>query len=423
MFIDKAKIYVKAGNGGDGAVSFYREKYMPAGGPDGGDGGHGGDVVFVVDTGINTLADFRYKRKYLAARGENGRSKRCSGRHGDNCEVRVPKGTLVYDNETGRLMADLSSAERVVIARGGRGGWGNQHFATPTRQAPRFAKPGIPGEEFELRLELKLLADVGLIGYPNVGKSSLISVVSEAKPEIANYHFTTRLPVLGVVRVAEGASFVMADIPGVIEGAGVGVGLGFEFLRHVERCRMLVHVVDVSGSEGRDPITDFDTINHELEVFNPALAELPMVVAGNKADLATDEQLAAFRAEMEKRGLPYFELMAAIAQGTDDLVKYLARRLPELPPIKEYEPEPIAMADIEALEDRSVKVTNQSGVFFVEADWLLNTMRTIDLQDYDGLQYFQRLLSRAGIIDALVEAGVQEGDTVSMYDFEFDFVY
>ncbi|MBQ8494322.1 MAG: GTPase ObgE [Clostridia bacterium] len=423
MFIDKAKIYVKAGNGGDGAVSFYREKYMPAGGPDGGDGGHGGDVVFVVDHGMNTLSDFRYKRKYIAQRGENGRAKRCSGHKGENCEVRVPKGTLVFDENTGRLMADLSSVERAVIARGGRGGWGNQHFATPTRQAPRFAKPGIPGEEFNLRLELKLLADVGLIGYPNVGKSSLISVVSEAKPEIANYHFTTRLPVLGVVRVAQGASFVMADIPGVIEGAGTGVGLGFEFLRHVERCRMLVHVVDISGSEGRDPITDFDTINRELAIFNPALAELPMVVAGNKADLATDEQLESFRAEMEKRGLPYFEMMAAIAQGTDELVKYLAGKLPELPPIKEYEPEPLTMAELDEAADHTVKVDVQDGVYFVEADWLLNTMRTIDLQDYEGLQYFQRLLQRAGIIDALIAAGIQEGDTVSMYDFEFDFFY
>ncbi len=422
MFIDRATITIQAGNGGNGAVSFHREKYIAAGGPDGGDGGRGGNVVFVVQTGTNTLSDFRYKRKYLAENGQNGSSKRSSGKSGADCVIPVPRGTLIYDNATGRLMADMSGNEPFVAARGGRGGWGNAHFATPTRQVPRFSKPGVPGERFELRLELKLLADVGLIGYPNVGKSTLISVVSEAKPEIANYPFTTLTPVLGVVRVGEGTSFVMADIPGVIEGAGEGVGLGHEFLRHVERCRLLVHVVDVSGSEGRDPLQDFDTINKELKVYSPALAERPMVVAGNKCDLATDEQLEAFAKAMEERGYAYFPLMAAIAHGTDELVKHCAQRLQSLPPILEFEAEPAPVLDVDALNDRSVKIENHDGVFFVEGEWLLRLMGSVNFDDYESLQYFERVLRSTGVIDALEQAGVEDGDTVCIYDFEFTFV-
>ncbi|MBQ3069002.1 MAG: GTPase ObgE, partial [Clostridia bacterium] len=299
MFIDKAIIEIRAGDGGNGAVAFHREKYVAAGGPDGGDGGKGGNVVFVVDDGANTLTDYRYKRKFHAQNGEQGGAKRCFGKAGADCVLTVPRGTLIFDEDTGRLMADMSSDEPFIAAKGGRGGWGNSHFATPTRQAPRFAKPGVPGEQFRVRLELKLLADVGLVGFPNVGKSTLVSVVSEAKPVIADYHFTTLSPVLGVVRVAQGESFVMADIPGVIEGASEGVGLGHDFLRHVERCRLLVHVVDVAGSEGRDPLADFDTINEELVKFSESLAALPMIVAGNKCDLATDEQLEAFAKAME----------------------------------------------------------------------------------------------------------------------------
>ena len=296
MFIDSAKIKIKAGDGGDGAVAFHREKYVAAGGPDGGDGGRGGSVVFQVDENLSTLADFRYKRKYTAQRGENGRGGRCAGKSAPDLLVKVPRGTLVKDAATGRLLADMSGDSPQVIAAGGRGGWGNTHFATPTRQAPRFAKPGTPGQELEVLLELKLLADVGLVGFPNVGKSTLVSVVSEAKPNIANYHFTTLTPVLGVVRMGEGRSFVMADIPGLIEGAWEGQGLGHQFLRHVERCRLLVHVVDVSGSEGRDPKEDFRIINEELEKFNPELAQRPMLVAGNKCDLTDDEAVEAFRA-------------------------------------------------------------------------------------------------------------------------------
>ena len=422
MFVDIATIKVKAGDGGNGAVTFHREKYVAAGGPDGGDGGQGGNIVFVPDDGMNTLVDFRYRRKFAAENGQTGGAKRCFGKNGRDEIIKVPRGTLIYDNETGRLMADMSGDEPFTAAKGGRGGWGNSHFATPTRQVPRFAKPGIPGQAFELRLELKLLADVGLVGFPNVGKSSLLSVVSDAKPQVANYHFTTLSPVLGVVRVAEGVSFVMADIPGVIEGASEGVGLGHEFLRHGDRCGLLIHVVDVSGSEGRDPLEDLGVINRELEAFSPALASRPMIVAGNKCDLTDDETVEAFAAAVRERGYEFFPLMAAIAHGTDALVKRCAELLQKLPPIARYEPEPPAMPDADALRDRRFTVSEQDGVFFVEGDWLLGILQSVNMDDYESLQYFQRVLQSSGIIGALVEAGVTEGDTVSIYDFEFDFV-
>lgn len=420
MFVDIATIQVRAGDGGNGAVAFHREKYVASGGPDGGDGGTGGNVVFVADDGASTLADFRYKRKFTAQNGGDGGGKRCFGKKGGDCVIKVPRGTLIYDKETGRLMADISTDEPFIAARGGRGGWGNAHFATPTRQAPRFAKPGMPGEARELRLELKLLADVGLVGFPNVGKSTLISVVSEAKPQIANYHFTTITPVLGVVRIAEGVSFVMADIPGVVEGASEGVGLGHDFLRHVERCRLLVHVVDVAGSEGRDPLEDFDTINRELKAFNPELASRPMIVAGNKCDLASDEQLEQFARAMEERGYPYFPIMAPIAHGTQELVNYCAGQLAKLPPVLRYEPEPEPV--VLPKEKRQVRVTRHGDVFFVEGDWLLQVMRSVNFDDYESLQYLERTLQSAGVIEALRQAGASEGDTVSIYDFEFDFV-
>ena len=423
MFIDKAIIQIKGGNGGNGAVSFHREKYVAAGGPDGGDGGRGGNVVFVAQDGTNTLADFRYKRKFKAEPGQNGGSGRCFGKAGADCVIPVPRGTLVYDNETGRLMADMSGDEPFIAARGGRGGWGNSHFATPTRQVPRFAKPGVPGEAFEIRLELKLLADVGLVGFPNVGKSTLISVVSEAKPEIADYHFTTLPPVLGVVRIAEGTSFVMADIPGIIEGASDGVGLGHDFLRHIDRCRLLVHVVDVAGSEGRDPLEDFEIINRELKAFNPDLASRPMLVAGNKCDMASDEQLERFREAMEERGYEYFPMMAAIAHGTGELVNRCGELLSRLPPIRTYEAEAVPAVPEVAAGDRSVRIENHDGVYFVEGEWLLRLLQTTNLEDTDSLQYFQRVLQSSGVIDALVKAGIHEGDTVSIYDLEFDFVY
>ncbi len=421
MFVDSAKITVRAGDGGNGCVSFRREKYVAAGGPDGGDGGKGGDIVFQVDDNLTTLSDFRYKRKYTAQAGAPGRANRCFGKGGEDTVIRVPRGTVVREAETGRLLADLSSDEPVVVAKGGRGGWGNTHFATATRQVPRFAKPGTPGESYELKLELKLLADVGLVGFPNVGKSTLISVVSEAKPVIADYHFTTLTPVLGVVRVAEGVSFVMADIPGIIEGASEGVGLGHEFLRHIDRCRLLIHIVDVAGSEGRDPIEDFEAINKELAAYNEELAGRPMLVAGNKCDLADDGQVAKFEAYVREKGYDFFPIMAAIRYGVDPLIKRVAEELSKLPPIVTYQPEP---APQEAFEKggRPFSVRQQDGVWFVEGEWLLKVMSGVNFDDYESMQYFQRVLIQSGIIDALREQGIQEGDTVCIYDLEFDFV-
>ena len=337
MFVDKVEISIKAGNGGNGAVTFHREKYVNAGGPDGGDGGKGSDIVFVADDNLSTLIDFRYKRKYIAPDGEPGGAKRCSGKSMEPTVIRVPRGTIVKDAHTGRIMADISDDEPVVVAKGGRGGWGNSHFATPTRQIPRFAKPGFPGEAFDVVLELKLLADVGLVGFPNVGKSTLISVVSAAKPKIANYHFTTLTPVLGVVKHGE-QSFVMADIPGLIEGASEGVGLGHAFLRHVERCRLLLHVVDVSGSECREPIEDFEKINEELAKFSPVLAERPQIVIGNKCDLATEEQIEAFRKYVEGKGLTFVPISAATMQGVKELPGLVYNRLKDIPPVPVFAP-------------------------------------------------------------------------------------
>ena len=422
MFVDIAKVFVKAGDGGNGAVSFHREKYVAAGGPDGGDGGRGGNVVFVADTNLSTLADFRYKRKYVAPNGGQGMGGRRNGKKGEDLVVRVPQGTLIKDAETGRVIADISGKEPVVIAKGGKGGWGNPHFATPTRQIPRFAKPGLPGEEFEVTLELKLLADVGLVGFPNVGKSTLLSVVSEAKPEIANYHFTTITPKLGVVYSVPGTSFVMADIPGLIEGAWEGNGLGHRFLRHVERCRMLVHVVDVAGSEGRDPKEDFNIINSELKNFNENLAGLPMVVVGNKCDLATDEQIADFETFVKAQGYEFFPIMAPINEGVDDLLNKIAEMLSKLPPVTIYEAEPVPQVEVEDIKDRSVKITSNDGVYFVEGKWLLRVLNSTNFDDYESLNYFQNVLVTSGVIDALKEAGIEEGDTVSIYDVEFDFV-
>ncbi len=422
MFVDIAKIFIKAGDGGDGAVAFHREKYVASGGPDGGDGGRGGNIVFVADDNLSTLADFRYKRKYVAAKGENGRGARCNGKKAEDLVIRVPRGTLVKEVSSGRILADISDKEPVIVAKGGKGGWGNTHFATPTRQTPRFAKPGQPGEEYEVQLELKLLADVGIVGFPNVGKSTLISVVSQAKPVIADYHFTTITPVLGVVRMGPESSFVMADIPGLIEGAGDGVGLGHQFLRHVERCRLLVHMVDVSGSEGRDPKEDFRIINEELEKFNPELAKRPMIVAGNKCDLTEDETVEDFRKFVEEKGYKFFPIMAAIDYQTEPLLKEIQEQLSKLPPITRYEAEPAPMPSAEEIGVQDIKVTNHGGVYFVEADKLLRVLRMIDFSDSDSVQYFQRVLISSGVIDALRQAGIQEGDTVSLYDFEFEFV-
>ena len=422
MFVDKVQIRIKAGKGGDGAISFHREKYVAAGGPDGGDGGRGGNVVFMVDTNLSTLVDFKFKRRYIAQDGEPGRNKRCNGKSAPDLVIKVPKGTVIRDADTGRIMADMSAQEAIVLAKGGNGGWGNTHFATPTRQVPRFAKPGLPGEEYTIDMELKLLADVGLVGFPNVGKSTLISVVSAAKPKIANYHFTTLTPVLGVVSVEEGKSFVMADIPGLIQGASEGIGLGHEFLRHVERCRLILHVVDVSGIDGRDPIEDFKAINEELKNFNEELASRPQIVAANKCDMATPEQIASFRTFIEGQGYEMFEISAATRSGAQPLVYAISKLLDTLPPIKQYEVEHVPLSEIEKKIKNEFQIHMEDGIYVVEGDWLMQVLGLVDVNDYESLQYFQRVLRKSGIIDKLEEMGIQEGDTVSILNFEFDYI-
>ena len=422
MFVDLAKITIRAGDGGNGAVSFHREKYVAAGGPDGGDGGRGGDIILKVDDNLATLADFRYRRKYKAENGQNGSAKKSSGKSGKPLVIRVPRGTIVKDAETERIIKDMSDKEPYVLAKGGRGGWGNSHFATPTRQIPRFAKSGMPGEELEVVLELKLLADVGLLGCPNVGKSTLLSMVSEARPNIANYHFTTLSPVLGVVSIEEGTSFVMADIPGLIEGASEGVGLGHEFLRHVDRCRLLIHVLDAAGSEGRDPIEDFETINAELKAYSEQLTQRPQIVAGNKIDIAKPEDVERLKQYFTEHGYDFYPISAPTGQGVKELLNVVAAKLAALPPLTIYEPEEAPQIDYTMPEEREVKITVHDGVYFVEGDWLIRVINSVNFQDTDSLQYFQRVLLNSGIIAKLEEAGISEGDTVSIYDVEFDYV-
>ncbi len=422
-FIDTATIWLHAGKGGDGAVSFHREKFVAAGGPDGGDGGRGGDIVFVADDNLSTLMDFRYKRKYNAPDGENGKGARQKGKDAEDLIIRVPRGTVLKEAESGLVVADLSGSEPVVVAKGGRGGWGNARFATPTRQIPRFAKPGLPGEDLHLRLELKVIADVGLIGFPNVGKSTLISVISAAKPKIANYHFTTLTPVLGVVRVADEQSFVCADIPGLIEGAAEGVGLGHDFLRHVERCRLLLHVVDVSGCEGRDPKADFEQINHELANFSAELSQRPQIVLGNKCDVATPEQIEEFRQFIEAQGLTFLPISAATRQGIDNLPKLVYAHLQELPPVKVFEPEYVRPdKSAEPKRPFTVEKTGEHE-FTVDAPWLERILAGTNVEDYESLQYFQTQLGDSGILDELVRQNVQEDDTIKIGEYEFDYVF
>lgn len=421
MFVDKARISIKAGDGGAGAVSFHREKYVAAGGPDGGDGGKGGNVVFVADTNVNSLLNFKYKKRYFAEKGQDGGTRQCSGKGAPDLIIPVPKGTVVRDVESGRILADLSGDEPVTVAKGGKGGWGNQHFATPTRQIPRFAKGGFPGEKFEVELELKLLADVGLAGFPNVGKSTLVSVVSAAKPEIANYHFTTLSPVLGVVKIDDEHNFVIADIPGLIEGASEGVGLGHQFLRHVDRCRLIIHLLDVSGSEGRDPIDDFEIINRELQNYSMELADRPMIVAANKCDIAQPEQIERCREYIEGKGYSFFPISAAAAQGTRELMYQVFQRLQDLPPIIRYEIDPAPQ--VEKTDRTEFTVTKaDDGAYVVDAQWLEHSLGMVDMDDYESLQYFQRVLRGSGIIDKLEEMGINEGDTVRILGFEFDFI-
>ena len=421
QFIDTARITVRSGNGGNGAVSFRREKYVAAGGPDGGDGGRGGDIVLKVDDHMSTLLDFRYQRKYTAANGEDGSGSRRTGRDGADLVLRVPRGTVVRDAETGEIIQDMSGDEPFVLCRGGKGGWGNKHFATPTRQVPRFAKSGLPGRTREVVLELKLLADVGLVGFPNVGKSTLLSVVSKAAPKIANYHFTTLYPNLGVVYVREGVSFVLADIPGIIEGAAQGAGLGHDFLRHIDRCRLLIHVVDVSGSEGRDPVADFDAICQELQAYSPELAARKMIVAANKADILEDPALLRrLREHVESLGLELFEISAAAHQGVQELMDRAAQLLQELPPVAVYEPtyvEPLPQIDTSAALD----IQQYDDVWSVEGPWLQRLISNVNFGDYESRSWFDRMLRESGLFQRLEEMGIKDGDTVSMYNLEFEY--
>ena len=427
MFIDNIKIYVKAGDGGDGAVSFRREKYVAAGGPDGGDGGNGGSIIFKVDTGSNTLLAFRYKRKFTAERGENGKACKMWGKSGEDLVILVPPGTLLRDPETNKIIFDMANDREFVACKGGRGGWGNRHFATPTRQIPRFAKKGTKGEEREILLELKMIADVGLIGFPNVGKSSILSRVSAAKPKIADYHFTTLSPNLGVVSVGEGKGFVIADIPGLIEGASDGLGLGHEFLRHVDRCRLLLHVVDISAAEGRNPIEDVKKIDTELDRYSKALSGRPQIIVANKVDTTDmdEKYVADFKEFINKSGRELLFVSAVSGEGLKEMVNTVSKRLAELPEVTVYEPEFLPEENMIAknggVKDTSVRIEN--GVFYVEGEWLLNLLGQVNMDDYESLGFFQRALIKNGVIDLLREKGVKDGDTVNIYDFEFDFMY
>ncbi len=422
MFSDVAKIFVKAGDGGNGAVTFHREKYVAAGGPDGGDGGRGGDVVFVADKSVNTLIDFRYKRKYAAENGGNGRDANRNGKNGADLMVKVPVGTIIRDIKSDRVICDLKvEGQSVVVAKGGSGGWGNVHFATATRQTPKFAKSGMPGDEREISLELKLIADVGLLGFPNVGKSTFLSMVSDARPKIANYHFTTLEPNLGVVNLGDSGGFVIADIPGIIEGAHEGVGLGHEFLRHVERTRVLLHLVDVSGIEGRNPIEDFDTINNELKMYSEKLANKPQIVIANKADIPQfEENFESFCAELEARGYKVFRISAATRQGVREVLNYTLELLSTLP----EEEDDFEVFDLEEMreEEERLAVEIEDGVYIVTGSRVRKIVGSTNFDDYESMQYFQRALIKCGAIKMLEKAGIQEGDTVHIYGVEFDYV-
>ncbi len=424
MLADTAEIYIEAGNGGNGLVSFHREKYVAAGGPDGGDGGKGGSVIFVADEKMSTLSDFRYQRKYKAQNGEDGKAAKSSGKNGADLIVKVPCGTIIRDVDSDRVIADMKTPNQTfVAAKGGSGGWGNCHFATATRQIPRFAKSGIEGESRNIKLELKLLADVGLVGFPNVGKSTLLSVVSDAKPKIANYHFTTLEPNLGVVRTKEGASFVMADIPGLIEGAGEGVGLGHEFLRHVERTRLLIHVVDASGIEGRNPIEDFDLINKELATYNASLSERPQIVAANKMDVVYDSEVYdGFCDEMENRGYKVFRISAAANKGVSELMMYVASALDDIPVPVLFDEEEAKTLVISYKDDLPFTVRVEDGVYVVEGSWVKRMIGSTNFEDNESLQYFQNALRKKGVIKALEKEGINEGDLVRMYELEFDYM-
>lgn len=423
MFVDTIKIYVKAGDGGNGAVSFRREKYVAAGGPDGGDGGRGGHIIFRIDEGTNTLLAFRYKRKFIAENGENGKAAKMHGRNGEDLVVLVPPGTLLRDAESGKIIFDMSKDREYIACKGGRGGWGNRHFATPTRQIPRFAKSGTKGEERELLLELKMLADVGLVGFPNVGKSSILSRISAARPKIADYHFTTLSPNLGVVSLGEGRGFVCADIPGLIEGASEGLGLGHEFLRHVDRCRLLLHVVDVSGIEGRDPVEDMKIIDGELAGYSESLSQRPQIIVANKSDMKDEDAAMRLEAYARELGRPIVYVSAATGEGLPAMLNETEKCLADLPPLAVYESELDEYdAALGATKDRTTTVRIEDGVYYVEGDWLYNLMGQVNVEDYESLNFLQRVLRKQGVFELLLSHGVQDGDTVNIYDFVFDYV-
>ncbi|AGX41656.1 GTPase ObgE [Clostridium saccharobutylicum] len=429
MFIDKTAVFVKSGNGGNGAISFRREKYVPLGGPDGGDGGKGGSIIFQVDTGITTLLDFKYKKKFIAEDGGNGGGSKCYGKDGESLYVKVPMGTIIREAESNKIIADLShKGQELVLLRGGKGGKGNVKFATATKQAPHYAEPGMPGDELNIVLELKLLADVGLLGFPNVGKSTLLSMTTKAKPKIANYHFTTLKPNLGVVAVDGIEPFVMADIPGIIEGAAEGVGLGIQFLRHIERTRLLIHIVDISGVEGREPFEDFLKINEELKKYSVKLWDRPQIVVANKTDMLYDESIYEdFKKKVEELGYAkVFKMSAATNDGVDAVMKEAARMLKEIP-IKELE---IAEDERYIPEDKkftyeiSVEKNVEEGynTYVIEGTFVDRLLSAVNVNDADSLRYFHKVLRNKGIFDEIREMGIKDGDMVRLNDFEFEYV-
>ncbi|MFZ5352936.1 MAG: GTPase ObgE [Bacillota bacterium] len=423
MFVDVAKIFIKAGDGGNGRISFRREKYVPNGGPDGGDGGNGGDIVLAADDNLRTLMDFRYKRKHLAENGEQGGSNNSFGKSGEDMVIKVPVGTIIRDAETGLIIGDLKlPGSSIIAAKGGKGGKGNAQFATPTRQAPRFAQPGEKGEERWIELELKLLADVGLVGFPNVGKSTFLSIVTSARPKIANYHFTTLVPNLGVVDLGSGRSFVVADIPGLIEGAHAGVGLGHDFLRHVERTKVLIHIIDVSGTEGRDPYEDFIKINEELKLYNEKLASKPQIVVCNKMDLPdARDNYEKIKERLAAHGFEVYAISAATMQGIEPLMNKVYNMLEQLKDIEEPVEEISELLYHKYTDEKPYNIRKENGVFIVEGKLVDQLLESVNLDDNDSIKYFQKVLRKRGIVDELKQMGVQDGDTVKMYDLEFEY--
>ncbi len=429
MFIDTAKVFIKSGKGGDGAISFRREKYVPLGGPDGGDGGRGGSIIFQVETGITTLLDFKYKKKFIAESGSNGGGQKCYGKDGESLYIKVPMGTVIREAESNKIIADLShKGQELVLLRGGKGGKGNVKFATPTKQAPHYAEPGMPGDELNIILELKLLADVGLLGFPNVGKSTLLSMTTKAKPKIANYHFTTLKPNLGVVAVEGIEPFVMADIPGIIEGAAEGVGLGIQFLRHIERTRLLIHIVDISGVEGREPFEDFVKINEELKKYSVKLWDRPQIVVANKTDMLYDESIFEdFKKKVQEMGFDkVFKMSAATNEGVDAVMKEAARMLKEIPvtELEISEDEMYIPEEKKFTYDISVESNEEEGynVYVVEGTFVDRLLSAVNVNDPDSLRYFHKVLRNKGIFDELREMGIKDGDMVRLNDFEFEYV-